>query len=438
MLGKIWRFFHNPKLYIHVISYHVINSRLVLELYRMVLLPILVWGIRRKRVVNVIFLAMNPDMWRYDGVYRALKADPRFNPVIVTAMRCEASESVVGLEQDALVRYFAKRGHNVIKGYNCETHTWINLNDLRPDIIFHTHPYDGVLKNSKFEFRSNLLALHCYAPYSFQLSKVVWNWCNPLQDYAWRLFYVADYHLKIAREMSRIRGRNAVASGYCFDEELAFCARNYDAVNGVWRGDSRKRVIWAPHHSIKTNEIFKVSSFLEIAEGMEKLRDEYQDRIVFAFKPHPVLEGKLCEIWGVEKTKAYYARWANSLNSFDAQGDYHELFAGSDAMIHCSGSFILEYLFTYKPTMYYFAKSRNPPDLGEIGDAALGAHYPAHSIEDVRKFIDNVVLGGIDDRKNLRRGVVDRYLKAPNGSSFSENVYNEIVKGLGWDNVRFS
>ena len=175
-----------------------------------------------------------------------------------------------------------------------------------------------------------------------------------------------------------------------------------------------------------------MSSFLEISDLMVQLRDAYKDKLIFAFKPHPVLKPKLYKLWGKEKTEAYYNGWVESSNSFLAEGDYLELFAGSDAMIHCSGSFLVEYLYTGKPVAYVYSKSRNPPEIGEIGEAALGAHYSVKNKIDIERFLSEVVVKGVDTMCEFRRETVDKYFKSPNRKMFSDNVYSNILVGLGF------
>lgn len=429
---KLLRFLRNPQPYFDVAPYVFWGNMYVIRLYRKFFLPFIVLRVRRKirkNKVNVVFLAMNPDMWRYDGVYRKLAKDPRFNPIIVTAMRNIPQMELRLKEQDEMLEYFSKRGYNLVRGYDADSGKWVNLKSLKPDIIFHTQPYNRSIERS-FEFFNHLNVLHCYAPYFFQSSEVSWNWNNTLQQYCWKLFYVGEYQLEQCRRFSRVGKINAVPAGYCFEEEYVECVGNLQASNNAWRNDKRKRIIWAPHHSIMENEMFKVSSFLEISEFMVKVRDKYKNEVIFAFKPHPVLRAKLYDVWGKEKTDAYYADWAHSENSFDAQGDYHALFAGSDAMIHCSGSFTIEYLYTGKPVLYVYSKSRNPPDVGKIGDAALKAHYPANKESDIRFFIEKVVCGGDDPMRSVRDMTASQYIRSSTGKMFSENVFDNILEDL--------
>lgn len=400
--------------------------------YQCVVLPRLVARkvrVAKTRPLNVYFYAMNIDMWRYGDVYRRFAADPHFSPCVVTAPACYQTETERIAVQDRMLRYFEAQGFRVARGYDPNTHRPLKIAALHPDIIFYTQPYDKCIDIS-LEFHRAWGALHCYAPYSFQFAQEDWGWNNNLQNYCWRQFYVNEGHLLSFRKLSVARGCNVVAAGYSREEEFAAARADRAACNAVWRNDSRKRVIWAPHHSIGEKDLFRVSSFLEISDLMVELREAYRDKIIFAFKPHPVLKSRLYEKWGAEKTDAYYRGWAESENSFDAQGDYRYLFAGSDAMVHCSGSFIVEYLYTGKPVQYVFSKSRCVLPWSEVGEAALSVHAPAHEPADIRRFLDEVVLGGKDDLKAAREKVSHAYLKSPNGKTFSQNVYDEIVREL--------
>lgn len=430
LIGKLLRFTKNPKPYFLKLKQDLLEKVWAMKIYHRLMLPLIVFRVRHKKRINVVFLAMSPDMWKYDDVYRKLAEDVRFNPVIVTAMRNITNMDVRLQEQEIMVDYFAKRGFNVIRGYDTVAKKWIELNNLAPDIIFYTQPYNGVIEHS-LEYYNFLGCLHCYTPYSFQYGEIDWEWNNTLQQYCWRLFYVNESNLQLCKKYSRIGVANARAVGYSLEEEYVAAVKDINTANMAWKNDKRKRVIWAPHHSIMEHEMLKVSSFLEIADQMVKLRDEYKDRVVFAFKPHPVLKVKLYQIWGKEKTDRYYNDWADAENAFDAQGDYKALFAGSDAMIHCSGSFIVEYLYTGKPVAYVYSKVRNPPLFGVVGNSALDAHYPMHDEADIRRFIDDVVLGDHDTMSDIRKSVADKYLRSPNGKMFSENVYESILEGLG-------
>ena len=421
---------HNPRNVVMFLFHWLLGSTFVVACYRALILPRVVRRVKANGKVRVVFLPMNCAMWRYGGVYRRMLNDPRFEPVIVTAPRIIQSKESFVREQCELVSYFQSQGVQVVVGYDEKLDRWIDLRALGPDVMFYTQPYDGLLPK-EFEYWHNLRSLVCYAPYSFQFNKVGWNWDNALQNYAWRHYVSLPHHVELCRPFSRIRARNAMPVGYFFEEEYQDALMDRALLDKVWRGDRRKRVIWAPHHSVEAGASFKTSAFFEICDEMVRLREKYRDKIVFAFKPHPMLRDNLHQRWGKERTEAYYADWANAENSFLDDGAFIPLFAGSDAMIHCSGSFIVDYIYTGKPVQYVYCKDRNAPDFGEIGDAALKAHYPAHDMAEIERFIEDVVLAGNDFMKKQREDVYQKYLKSPNGKTFSENVVEDILKGLG-------
>ena len=78
-------------------------------------------------------------------------------------------------------------------------------------------------------------------------------------------------------------------------------------------------------------------------------------------------------------------------NGLLCEGDYNDLFLTSDAMIHDSMSFIAEYLYVMKPSLFLM----NDPDienrLNDFGRMAVRQHYHAYNEQDISDFIENVV-----------------------------------------------
>ena len=132
--------------------------------------------------------------------------------------------------------------------------------------------------------------------------------------------------------------------------------------------------------------------------------------------------------WGQEKTDAYYRQWETMENTQLETGEYVDLFLQSDAMIHDSGSFILEYLLVDKPALY-LVKEGPRPEFNEQTIAAIDSHYHGASGEDIKLFIKDVVLGGMDAKQKARRRVVDTYLRPPHGKSAAENIIDALLRG---------
>ncbi|MCR5191581.1 MAG: CDP-glycerol glycerophosphotransferase family protein, partial [Bacteroidales bacterium] len=223
----------------------------------------------------------------------------------------------------------------------------------------------------------------------------------------------------------RNNGVNAVVTGYPGTE--VFLRSDYHPSYSwkVQTGD-RKKVIWAPHHTVDNG--IDGSTFLLRCDDMLELADKYRDKIQFVFKPHPLLKFKLQLLWGSEKTEEYYGRWASGENTQLEESSYVDLFLTSDAMIHDSGSFTTEYLFTKKPVMYLTDEKNAGRRFGPFGIKSYECHYHGASRQSVDDFLSNVVLGGDDPMKSRRQDFFEKYLQPIEGMLPSERIICEIEK----------
>ena len=135
--------------------------------------------------------------------------------------------------------------------------------------------------------------------------------------------------------------------------------------------------------------------------------------------------------WGKEKTDAFYKLWETMPNTKVETGNYIDLFMTSDAMIHDSSSFSVEYLYTGKPVMY-FSRNENEyrKELNGLGNGSLDQHYIGTNTDAIYSFIDNIVLGSNDPKKEQRNKFVNDILLPPNGKSVVENTMDIICSNL--------
>lgn len=203
------------------------------------------------------------------------------------------------------------------------------------------------------------------------------------------------------------------------------------STNEVWRncGESLKKIVWAPHWTINNDSRFSPATFLQYAQFMVELAQKYQDKVQIAFKPHPLLYRTLCEHpeWGKERTDAYYSMWNNMPNTQLEEGDYIELFLQSDAMIHDSGSFIMEYLIVNKPCMF-LQKDLGNPHCSVMTTEALKSYTIGYSQADIESFILDCVLGNKDPMRVIRHNFVAEYLTPPNSLSAADNIIKTILE----------
>jgi CDP-glycerol glycerophosphotransferase (TagB/SpsB family) len=228
-------------------------------------------------------------------------------------------------------------------------------------------------------------------------------------------------HKDLAFKYSRNKAANAVVSGY--PETEVFLSKE-NAVD-YWKPQPKpkKRVIYAPHHSV---DFDNNATFMENGEAILALAEKYADDIQFVFKPHQLLKFKLQQIWGNEKTEEYYRRWESLGNTQLVSDGYVDIFLTSDALIHDCGSFTIEYLFTQNPVMYLCKTEDMSEKFNDFGIKAFNCHYHGHTVDDIERFLHEVVVGGNDSMKVERQQFYDNYLKPKDGMLPSQKILQII------------
>lgn len=383
--------------------------------------------------VNVTFIAMNVAMWRYQRLWELMNTDSRFNVSIVLSPCVDYDRDQSIRELNKLRAYFDERQMPYVDFDLEHNGKPVDLRkELDPLIIFYPQPYEGLLvpEHDCLGFYDRLV---CYYPYAFWTSKGKWSYDFHFHNRAWRLYYSTDLHLKEAQLTATNKGRNVRVVGYSNADD--YLKSDFENVwNDVDDGVKRKRIVWAPHYSIVDKYgLVPRSNFLWMAETMLQIAQEYADVLQIAFKPHPRLVSELYNHpdWGKEKTDAYYDQWQTMPNTQIETGGFVDLFMTSDAMIHDSGSFAVEYHYSRKPVMYV---SRDMDSLlatqSEFGKLAYSLHYVGDSAERIRMFIDDVVIGGRDDMLAQREEFYNKYLLPPGGHTVAENTVADLVESL--------
>ena len=398
------------------------------------LLPLYQWfyvrRLRHKKEINVVFFASSLSMWRYQHLYEALSKHPRFNATIVIQPFVWWAEFQKETNVQELCDYFNSKSIPFLLGTNADGAIFDVKNELKPDILFYPQPYFGYysyeLSYSKFYYK-----LICYYPYAFWRSKDSWSYDLPFHRMAWKLFYSTELHRKDAKRYALWnKDRNVEIVGYPTADD--FLSGNY--VDG-WKPQpsKKKRVIWAPHFTIHDGGFLTQSNFLWMADFMLEIAQKYHDELQFVFKPHPRLFTELCKHkdWGEERAKEYYRTWATMENTQLQTGEFVDLFMTSDAMIHDSGSFGVEYHYSGNPVMYVADNfEEQVADMALFGQLAMRQHYVGKCKQDIIDFIENIVIGGNDPMKEGRARFVQDYLIPPNGKTVVQNTMDILLKEL--------
>lgn len=386
--------------------------------------------IREKKIINVAFFLINLSQWKYEKLYFLLKDDDRFNPIVFVCPFITYSKEIMKSELRNAFQYLSEREYNVINIID-EDGSLIDAKKVfKPDLVFFSSSWSHTYK--PYLVHNFLDTLTAYVPYAYTSSGIFdINFNKPIHNLSWKFFVESTLHKKWAQEHSYSHGKNVVVTGY---PGLDILLDSTYKPKNPWKPqkNKKKRIIWAPHHTIPGHQNIEFSNFLEYSELMLDIAGKYKDFIQFAFKPHPNLKGKLYEDkeWGENRTNLYYKRWEELPNGQLEEGSYVDLFLTSDAMIHDSRSFIAEYLATQKPVMFLMRNSKIKMATNCIGLKAFEKMYIGKQDSDIIHFIEEVVLLGNDIMKNERKEFFKNYLNPPNNKLASENIYDHIVDQL--------
>ncbi|MBQ9219042.1 MAG: hypothetical protein IJ724_13640 [Muribaculaceae bacterium] len=381
--------------------------------------------------VRVLFVAMSVPMWHYQGIYEWLKSDTRFEVYIVLSPTVLWGKSEMIENLIAMRRYFDEHDMAFIDWRLEDDYQPCDIRKaINPDIIFYTQPYDKVhVKSHRFnKFLDKLL---CYCAYGMTAETYDWNYNLPFHNIAWRLYYPLKRDMENASQLSYLKGLNMRVVGYS-NQQLF----ERPATCNPWKdcGKRLKRIVWAPHYSIRPNDPLHLDSFIWSHDTMRQIAKKYHQVIQIAFKPHPKLKSQLYELaeWGIERTNAYYDWWESQPNTQLETGEFIDLFKTSDAYIGDSGSFRTEYLYVHKPSMFL---TRDVDKLMASSNDYLkkvySVLYLGSNKDDIIHFIDESVILGKDPMKDLRETFYQEEMLPPNGSDVGKNIYNDICQSLG-------
>lgn len=384
--------------------------------------------LKAKEKIEVAFLLTMPSMWKLDYVYSRMQKSKKYHPYVVI---CPYSNFKSFSEQslhETLKRtedFVKSRGFEYIIPYSKETGKWEDIKKtLNPDIVFFTTPYRDVLP--QYYYYNFADRLTCYVPYGFG----TWNvYALNYQQIAISLyglnFTETPIHQGFAQKYAASKGANFVVTGYPGTE--VYLDKEYVSPD-VWetKNVQMKRVIWAPHHTIDSTDDVQWSTFLDYCENMLEIAERYKEKIHFAFKPHHLLKFKLMQLWGVDRTNAYYKRWETMQNGQLEEADYRDLFIHSDAIMHDCGGFTTEYLFTKKPALYLMLDEEHNNMFNDFGRLSFQQYYKAYNADDIIRFLEEVVLKGNDPMKESREQFFEKYLAPYNGKMPSENIIEAI------------
>lgn len=378
-------------------------------------------NITPKKQINVVFLVLYDSIWKCDDLFHKMCKDSRFNPMILICPIINYGKENMIFQMEKSYNSFLKKGYSPILSYNKEKDTYLDLEiDLQPDIVFYTNPYDGLI-DDRYNIKNIKSTLTCYIPYFYNTSQLKMFYDLPFHRMLWCYFIETDFHLNLYKKSSKFWNySNCEVVGYSVFDDF----KTYETQQ-IKPFKRRKRVIWAPHHTINDDDMLKQSSFLLLYNVVIDLCKKYSNQIEFIFRPHPLLKLKLYKRkdWGKLRTDEYYNLWNEIENGkLSDGGDYIPEFYQSDAIIHDCGSFLCEYLYTEKPAIYFsMHEEEYLPTLNDIAKEAYHSHYIVYDLKQLINQFEETIINDIDPFIEKRQKFKNTYLK------ISENYTSDII-----------
>jgi hypothetical protein len=387
-------------------------------------------GLKKKDKIRVLFLAIHKSVWKVDSVFTKMLEDSYFEPIVLICPYTSYGEERMYEDLKESYQYFKEKGYPVISSYDENNDSWIQLNELKPDIVFFTNPHNLTKKEYYHDAYTNYLS--CYVPYFYLMTahddnQTIYN--KIFHNLIWKIFLPHQDSLKYTKKIAINKGKNALVTGYPFSENLL----DKNTQIPIWKNQEKDKIkiIYAPHHSIDDDKELNLSTFLKYGEFFQKISIELKDKTQWCFKPHPLLKSKLYlhPHWGNKKTDEYYDYWEHNSNTQLEDGEYIDLFKQSDCMIHDSGSFLVEYLFTANPVMYLMT-NKTKSNLNSFGLQALECCDQAYSEKDIINFIYKLISSQPLDQNHKKKFINQHINDFFDQSLPSERIISHIKQSI--------
>lgn len=373
--------------------------------------------------LKVAFLVVFSSAFPCEEVFKRMLDDNAFDPCIIVMPDVHSNRTLehrINTVEKSMTELTQKYGKCVISGYDWPSNTYYELGE-EYQIVFFSNPYSRMAH--KFHFVNYFLdknVLTVYENYGFVALKFCENIINtPFHSQTWRVCTESELNYSDLKKYQTIRGKNSIVTGYTKMDRLASVEQ---------KKDNKKTVIICPHHTVMGWEKLNISNFLSYSAFFVELPKRYPD-IEFIFRPHPLLFSNLVDknIWTQAKVDEYIQKICSNSNLvYSTEGDYFELFANSDAMIHDCGSYTAEYLFTEKPCCYML---KSPSQIRDaflpMGIECVEQHYKAYTEKDICNFLDDVIIKGSDPLRQSREKFSREKLKF-NYPNSSDVIIREI------------
>lgn len=391
--------------------------------------------LQKKEKIKVTFVLYSASMWSCDELYRMFETDPHFEPSVTVCKFDFDSNKQTWPTYVQSRKYFEEKGYRLqtVADDTPKNKGWEALGC--PDIIFYLTPYSSMFPVAVNQSYMPAKALTIYIPYSYMLVKAEGKYSKAGFIYSWRHFCDSEIYRKLLINYSKLLEQNTKFVGYPkMDTFFEPCEKDPAE---LWKlsGSNQKKIIYAPHHSLKDIDYCSshFATFDKNGQFILELARKYP-QTSWIIKPHPNMKMTVLMAGVFSTEQEYYdylAQWDALPNAKVVQeGSYVDYFKTSDAMIGDSVSFLAEYQFTGKPQLLL---TRPEQEFNEFGAMVQAVLYkcPGEDLEGIEAFLKNVVIEGEDTMAPERTQFFDEnlnYYKKNGNVKASQQIFAELKK----------
>ena len=384
--------------------------------------------LRAGKKLRVLFLVSNCSKWKAQSLYEAMVKSREFDPLLAVTYcddETHLSDDELQARIDADIGYYERLGDKWVMACDVKTRKVFDLRQFEPDLVFFPVPW-GLMGEQRVE-KVARHALTCYIPYALECfdqakrksRRFDFNHMANFQLLLWLFTLVSDKYAEYTKSAHfgfEWAGRVVGLGHTALDP---FAQNQGEEMNG-------ELVIFAPHFSFPWNGVVPImnhSTFHWSGKPMLEYAKAHPE-IKWAFKPHPLLRGRLIEngFMTREEVDAYYRDWEKiGLACYD--GGYANLFKRSRVLITDSGSFLLEYMAIGRPLIRLEPVDFNMR-FSQVFARVLNSFYTCRNLDEMYAALKLVV----EDRQDPRRD--ERQAAAREAGLFGNNAAERIVKYL--------
>ena len=384
--------------------------------------------IRRKDKIKVAFVLYDSSTWQGDYLYNLFAEDKRFEPLVFLCMRVDSYKRNITVQKELWhqMEQFDSAGLNIVALDETA------LSDIKQDLIFYLIPYADRLPRPFQLTNIKPDTLLAYIPYSFEVSEKHNAAYTAIVRVAWKQFFPSMFNLNFYNKKAACGTPQRLFSGY---PKLDVFYKNVAEFKFNWKmaRPDAKKIIWAPHHSIKVKGI-GTAIFQWNYQFMYEFAKAHPE-ISWIVKPHSNLPVNSIN-GGVFPNSAayeeYFQKWNDLPNAQVYTGAYYQdIFATSDGLIHDCGSFTFEYQYVDKPMIYLI---RDMETFSDLAKEILSAVYTVDGkdLDGIAALIKRIFLDGDDFKAAERKKVFNKHLNYPklNGMLASDFIYKNVADNL--------